>query len=75
MGLPEARREFNCTLGRMIGDTLQHVDQVFVRSDVMESAGCEQTLDDGHVLRADLGPAESSQPRGVAPPGCSRNRT
>ena len=59
----------------MLADPLQDIDQVGVGVDAMQSTGDDQALHDADVFGAELGPAESSQPRGVAPLGCSQNRT
>jgi len=72
---PDAGRERFDFAGRMLVDPLQHIDQVGVRIDAVQPAGGQQALDDADVPGAGLGPAESSQPRGLSPLGCSQNRT
>jgi len=42
----------------MLPDTLQHIDEVGARIDLVESASDDQALDDADVLGAELGPAE-----------------
>ena len=42
----------------MLADPLQHIDEIGVRIDAVESAGDDQALDDADVLGAELGPAE-----------------
>jgi hypothetical protein len=59
----------------MLADALQHIDQVGIRIDAVQAAGDQEALDDAYLLGTQFGPAESSQPRGIAPLGCSQNRT
>ena len=56
--LPETRREFVHLAGRMLGDTLQHIDQIVVRVDLVETAGDDQALHDADVLGSEFGPTE-----------------
>jgi len=72
---PGPRGEFSDAAGRMLVDPLQYVDEVGVGVDAMRPTGGQQRLDRGDLLGAELGGTESSQPRGVSPRGCSRNRT
>ena len=50
----------------MLADPLQHIDQVGVRIDAVQSAGDDQALDDADVLGAEFGPTEE--------PGLSTHR-
>lgn len=58
MLLPQPRRELCDIGGRVLADTLENVDQIVVRVDVVQPTGCDQALDDADVLGAQLGPAE-----------------
>ena len=58
MLLPQPRRELCDIGGRVLADTLENVDQIVVRIDVVQPTGCDQALDDADVLGAQLGPAE-----------------
>ena len=42
----------------MLADTLEHVDEIVVRIEFMQSTGRNQALDDADMLGAELGPAE-----------------
>ena len=42
----------------MLADTLQHVDEVVVRVDVVQPAGCQQALHNAAMFGAQLSPAE-----------------
>jgi hypothetical protein len=42
----------------MLADTLEHVDEIVVRIDLVQPTGRNQALDDADVLGAELGPAE-----------------
>jgi hypothetical protein len=42
----------------MLADALQHVDEIGVRIDVMQSAGHQQTLHDANMSGAEFGPGE-----------------
>ena len=66
--LPQSRREFVDAAGRMLTDSLQHIDQIVVGIDLVESAGDDQALHDPDLPGAQFGPAE--QP--VAPPHGNR---
>jgi len=44
----------------MLTDTLKHVDEVFVRIDVVEPTGRQQALDNVYMSGAKLGPAEQA---------------
>ena len=39
-------------------DALQNIDQVVVRTDLVQTTGREQTLDDADLFGAELGPGE-----------------
>ena len=56
--LPQSRRELGDAAGRMLADSLQHIDQIGGGINVVQSAGDDQTLDDADVLGAEFGPAE-----------------
>jgi len=56
MLLPLARREFVNAQCRMLTDTLQDIDEIVVRVDVVQAAGHQQTLDDPDLFGAELGP-------------------
>ena len=56
--LPQPWREFDHAAGRMLANPLQHIDEVGVGIDIVQPAGLQQTLDDAHMLGAQLGPAE-----------------
>ena len=49
--LPQARREFGDAAGGMFADPLQHIDEIGVGIDAVESAGDDPTLEDADVLR------------------------
>ena len=42
----------------MLTDALQHIDEVRVRVDALQTAGGDQALHDSNVLGADFGPTE-----------------
>ncbi len=42
----------------MLADSLQHIYEVVVRVDVVQPAGCQQTLHNADMFGAQLGPAE-----------------
>ena len=52
MLLPQARRELEHATGRMLADTLHHIDEIGVGVDIVQPAGLRQTLDDTHMLGA-----------------------
>ncbi len=52
-GVSSATRLAGC-----MADALQHIDQIGVRIDAVQSAGDDQALDDTDVFGAELGPAE-----------------
>jgi hypothetical protein len=58
---PHARCEFFDAAGGVLGDALQHIGEVDVRVNVVQSAGGEQALNDADALSADFSPAK--QPR------------
>ena len=58
MRLPQPRREFGDASGRLYSDTLQHVDEVGVRIDVVQPESDDEALHDPDVLRAELGPTK-----------------
>ena len=58
MLLPQARREFGDAARGVFTDPLQHIDQVGVWVDAVQSASDDQTLDDADVFGAEFGPAE-----------------
>ncbi|GAB1425839.1 hypothetical protein MASR2M16_30730 [Thauera terpenica] len=58
MLLPQPRRELRDVGGRVLADALEHVDEIVVRIDFVESTGRNQALDDADMLGAELGPAE-----------------
>ena len=55
---PQPRRELGDAAGGMFADSLQHIDEISVGINAVQSAGDDQTLDDADVLGAELGPAE-----------------
>ena len=71
---PEARRELGDAAGRMFADPLQHIDEVGVRIDAVQSAGDDQTLDDADVLGAEFGPAEEPDLRPMGTTRKARSR-
>lgn len=56
--LPQSRREFVDAAGRMPTDPLQHIDQIVVGIDLVESAGDDQALHDPDLPGTEFGPAE-----------------
>jgi hypothetical protein len=56
--LPQARREFGDAARGVFADPLQHIDQIGIRVDAVESASHDQTLDDANVLCTEFGPAK-----------------
>lgn len=56
--LPEPRREFSNARRRVYGDALEHINQVRVRIDAVQSARNDQALNDTNVSRAELSPAK-----------------
>ena len=42
----------------MLTNTLQHIDEIVIRIDVMQSACHQQALHDANMLRAKFGPTE-----------------
>jgi hypothetical protein len=56
--LPEPRREFSHARRRMYGDALEHIDQIRVRIDAMQSARNDQTLNDADVSCAEFSPTK-----------------
>ena len=58
MLLPQPWRELDHPAGRMLANALQHIDEVRVWIDIVQPAGLQQTLDDAHMLGAQLRPAE-----------------
>lgn len=57
-----------------VGDVGQHVGQVGLRVQPVKLRRAEQTVEVGRALAAFVVAGESSQPRGISPLGCSRNR-
>ncbi len=58
MLLPEPGGELLDFVLRMVGDSLQDVDQVGVGVDAVHSACGDETLEDAHILGTHLGPTE-----------------
>ena len=56
--LPQARRQLSNTVGGVYADPLQHIDQVSVGIDAVQSASDDEALHDAKMLGAELGPAE-----------------
>lgn len=50
MLLPQSGRELCDLSGRVLADTLENVDQIVVRVDVVQPTGRNQALDDADVL-------------------------
>ena len=55
--LPLTRGKFGHARGGMLADPLQHIDQIGIRIDVVQSVGDDQALHDTDVLGAQFGPA------------------
>ena len=58
MLLPQSRRELGDVARGVQGDSLQHVDEVGVGVDSVQTTGDDEGLDDADVLGAEFGPAE-----------------
>ena len=56
--LPKSRRKFVDAAGRMLPDTLQHIDEILVRIDPVQSASDKQALHYTDEFCAEFGPAE-----------------
>ena len=56
--LPQSWRELRYLGSGMLADSLQYIDQVGVRIDVVQSAGDDEALCDADVLRTHFGPTE-----------------
>jgi hypothetical protein len=56
--LPQPRREFGHAGRGVLAHTLQHIDEVRVRIDPVQTAGDDQALNDARVFGADFGPTE-----------------
>jgi len=52
--LPQPWGELGDVGCRMLAHALQHIDQIVIGIDPMQSAGDDQALDDAHVFRAQL---------------------
>ena len=50
LGFPESRGEFLDLGSRVLGDPLEHIDQVGVGVDLVEAAGDDEALDDADPL-------------------------
>ncbi len=55
---PQSRRKFVDSVGRMLPDTLQHIDHIVIGIDLVQSAVHDQALHDPDVFGAELGPTE-----------------
>ncbi len=68
---PQPWRERGHVGGRVLPHALQHVHEVGGRVDALQQAGGDEALDDPHVLRTDLRPAEQpvASPHGDGPQG------
>ena len=58
MNFPPAWREFSHTRGRVLPHTLQHVDQLGVGIDAVQSAGDHQALNNADVFSAEFRPTK-----------------
>jgi hypothetical protein len=47
--------------GRVLANTLEDVDEIVVRIDLVQPRGRDQALDDANMLGAQLGPAERNR--------------
>jgi len=56
--LPQSWREFVDSIRGVLTDTLQHIDEIVVGIDPVQSASDDQTLHDTDVMGADFGPAK-----------------
>lgn len=56
--LPQSRREFVDSAGRVLTDTLQHVDQIVVGVDLVKPTGDDQAVHDPDVFGPELGPTK-----------------
>ncbi len=72
--LPEPRREEMNLTGGMGIDALEHIDEVDVGVNALQSARGNQALHDAHILRADLRPAEQPVPSSSAIARIARSR-
>jgi hypothetical protein len=57
---PEPWRQFGNPRCGVLCDALEHIDEIGIRIDAVQSAGDDQTLDDADVSGAEFGPAEKS---------------
>ena len=62
--------ELGNTAGGMFTDSLQHIHEVGVGVDTVQSTGDDQSLDDANVLGAEFSPAKEP---GVRPIGTTRS--
>ncbi len=72
---PYPRGQLQNVFVGMCLNALQDINQIDRWIDFMDAATGQQDLDRCQSLRVQFGPAKSSQPGGVSPPGCSQNRT
>ena len=72
--LPQSRREFVGSAGRMLADPLQHIDQIVIGIDLVNSVGHDQAMHDPDVFGPEFGPAEHPilRPIGIARSARSR---
>ena len=55
---PQARRQFGNASGGVLPDPLEHIDEISIRIDAVQSTRDDQTLDDADVLGAEFSPTE-----------------
>ena len=58
MDFPEPWRQLGDLRGGVLTNTLQHIDQIIIRIDVVQTAGGDQALQDADLLGAEFRPAE-----------------
>ena len=59
---PQPRRELGDAGSGVLGDALEHIDEVGVGIDAVQATGHDQALDDADVAGAELCPAKKPRP-------------
>ena len=68
MLLPEPGGEFLHPAGGMVSHSLQHIHQIVIGIDLVQTTGEDQGLGNAHMVRSHLGPGE--EPSAPAPGNC-----